>query len=57
MSLKDSKSRTVPGIGRIIYPLLGIFLFILFIIGIINAINGKEKPLPVLGDFAEKFKL
>jgi uncharacterized membrane protein len=45
----------IPIIGWILYPFLGIFLFILFIIGIINAANGKEKPLPLIGDFAEKF--
>ncbi len=45
----------VPFIGPIIYPLLAIFLFILFIIGIMNAINGREKPLPIIGDFAKDF--
>jgi uncharacterized membrane protein len=48
---------TVPVFGWIISPLLGILLLILLIIGIINAVNGKEKPLPIVGDFAEKFKL
>lgn len=47
---------TIPFFGWIITPLLGVILFILFIIGIINAINGKEKPLPVIGKFAENFK-
>ena len=46
----------IPIIGWVIYPLLGIFLFILFIIGIMNAIGGKEKPLPVIGSFAQNFK-
>jgi len=46
----------IPVIGWIISPLLGIFLFVLFIIGIMNAVNGKETPLPVLGSFAENFK-
>jgi uncharacterized membrane protein len=46
----------VPVIGWIIAPLLGIFLFILLILGIVNVANGKEKPLPVVGGFAEKFK-
>ncbi|OGZ35867.1 MAG: hypothetical protein A2V60_01040 [Candidatus Portnoybacteria bacterium RIFCSPHIGHO2_01_FULL_39_19] len=47
---------TIPFFGWIITPLLGVILFILFIIGIMNAINGKEKPLPVIGRFAENFK-
>jgi uncharacterized membrane protein len=46
----------IPVIGWIISPLLGIFLLVLFIIGIMNAINGKEKPLPVIGSFAQSFK-
>lgn len=46
----------IPFFGWIISPLLGIFLFILFIIGIINAVGGKEKPLPVIGSFAQNFK-
>lgn len=46
----------IPVIGWIIAPLLGIFLFILLILGIVNVANGKEKPLPVVGSFAEKFK-
>lgn len=48
---------TIYVIGRILSPLLGIFLLVLFIIGIMNAINGKESPLPVIGSFAEKFKI
>src|SRR4030043_2128668 len=47
---------TIPFFGWIITPLLGVILFILFIIGIMNAINGKKKPLPVIGRFAENFK-
>ena len=47
----------IPFIGWIISPLLGILLLILFIIGIMNAIGGKEKPLPVIGGFAQNFKL
>ena len=46
---------SIPVIGRVIAPLLGILLFVLFIMGIINAANGKEKPLPVIGDFAKNF--
>jgi hypothetical protein len=28
----------------------------MFIIGIMNAVGGKEKPLPVIGGFAQNFK-
>jgi len=37
--------------------LLGILLFILFIIGVINAASGKETPLPVIGQFGEKINI
>jgi len=39
-------------IGR----LLDIGLFILMVLGIMNAVGGNQKPLPVIGKFAEKFK-
>jgi len=35
----------------------GIIVFILFIMGILNALNGKEQPLPIIGQFADKFKI
>lgn len=37
--------------------LIGLVLFILFLTGVINAATGKETPLPVLGQFADKFKI
>ena len=36
---------------------LGIVLFVLFIIGIINASGGKESPLPIIGQFGDKFNI
>ncbi len=35
----------------------GILLFILFIIGIVNAATGKQKELPIIGQFADKFEI
>ena len=46
----------IPVLGWVIAPLLAILLFVLFIIGIMNAINGNEKPLPLIGSFAKGFK-
>lgn len=43
----------VPFIGWI----LSVLLFILFIMGVVNALNGKQAPLPILGQFAEKIKI
>lgn len=36
--------------------LLSFGTLILLIIGISNAVSGKEKPLPVIGQFADYFK-
>ncbi len=46
----------IPIIGLLIAPILDIALIVLLVIGIINAVNGAEKPLPLVGSFAENFK-
>jgi uncharacterized membrane protein len=40
-----------------IVSLLSLGVFILFIIGIITASKGEEKPLPLIGKFAEQLKI
>ena len=47
----------VPVIGWLLSPLVAIGLLVLVIIGILNAVNGKEKPLPVIGQYAEKINI
>lgn len=37
--------------------LLGLVLFVLFIIGVINAATGKQSPLPIIGQMADKIKI
>ena len=37
-----------------LYPFIGIALFILWILGLIAAVNGEEKPVPLLGAFFQK---
>lgn len=37
-----------------IYPFIGIALFIFWILGLIAAVNGEEKPVPLLGAFYQK---
>jgi uncharacterized membrane protein len=39
-------------IGSILSPLVGITILVLAILGIINAVNGVMKPLPVIGKFS-----
>lgn len=38
-------------LGVVIASLFGILCFILMIIGIVNAANKSEKPLPIIGKF------
>lgn len=44
----------IPIISLFSWP-LGIFVLVLFVMGILNALSGKEKPLPLIGQFGEKF--
>jgi len=45
----------IPIIGWLVITVLNIAIFILWILGIINAANGKQKELPVIGHFGKKF--
>jgi uncharacterized membrane protein len=46
----------LPIIGWVLMFPLNIFLFVLWIIGILNALSGKQKHLPVIGEFGDTFK-
>jgi uncharacterized membrane protein len=37
--------------------LLGVLLFVLFIMGLMNVFAGKQQPLPVIGKYAEKLNI
>lgn len=37
--------------------IIGILVFVDWIIGIVNAANGQEKPIPLIGQFGEKFNI
>jgi uncharacterized membrane protein len=41
-------------LSLILIPIVNIFLLAVLIIGIINAVNGERKPLPIIGKWAEK---
>ncbi len=45
----------IPFFGWIISGLMTIVLLIFFLMGISNAIQGKETALPIVGKFGEKF--
>jgi len=50
-------------LGVLFFPLfmllrlINLFVLILAIVGIVNASQGKEKELPLVGNFGEKFKI
>ena len=45
----------IPFIGWfIIAPIGGLIVFILWVIGVMNAIQKKKTPVPIIGQFAEK---
>lgn len=45
----------IPIIGWIAAPIIWIALFVLWIMGLIAAINGQMKPVPVLGEHFQKW--
>ena len=47
----------IPFLGWVLGGLVNLFLFVLFIMGLINALGGKMQPLPVIGGLAEKIKI
>ncbi len=46
----------IPIIGWLIGFIAWIIWLVLGIIGIINVVSGNQKPLPIIGGFAKKFK-
>lgn len=44
-------STVIPRVGFIVFPLGFIFCLVLFVKGIINAINGKTERLPLIGEY------
>jgi uncharacterized membrane protein len=39
----------IPILGWILWPFFGLAVFVLWIIGVVNALNGKTKELPLIG--------
>lgn len=38
-----------------ISPIISIAIFVLWIMGLLNAINGRQKPLPLVGQYYQKW--
>lgn len=47
----------IPILGWFVIILLYICILVLWVIGWINALSGKEKPIPIIGKYAEKIKI
>jgi uncharacterized membrane protein len=47
----------IPILGWIVSIFGSLFLFVLFILGIVNALGGQAKELPVIGQFGDKLNL
>ena len=45
----------IPVLGWFAIAVLQVTLLVLFIIGLVNSVNGRKKALPIIGDFAKKF--
>jgi uncharacterized membrane protein len=45
----------IPFIGWLVAMVLGFGVFVLWVIGIMNALNGKQEPLPVIGKYADEY--
>lgn len=39
----------------LLWPVIGIGLFVLWLMGLIAAINGQQKPMPILGEHFQKW--
>lgn len=47
----------IPFVGWVVGVVIYLLLFILFIIGLMNALSGKKKPLPVIGQYGERINI
>lgn len=48
----------IPVLGWfLIMPLGYLFVVILWVLGILNALKGERKPLPLIGEYADKLEL
>ncbi len=47
----------IPVLGWVLAPICSIILLVFLIIGIINALSGQVKPLPLIGKYADKFNI
>lgn len=46
----------MPVIGLILMAPLNIFLLVIWVVGVVNALGGKQKYLPLIGRYGDKFE-
>jgi len=47
----------IPILGQIVSLIGGLACLVLAVMGIINVLNGERKPLPLIGQYADRFKI
>ena len=47
----------VPIVGWVFGPILAIAVLVLWFLGVLNALQGDQKPLPLIGEYAEKLNI
>jgi uncharacterized membrane protein len=47
----------IPMIGWVVYYALYLCLLLLWVIGIINSLSGEMKPIPLIGQYADKINV
>lgn len=47
----------IPFLGWILGGVAGLGLFVLWILGVVNAAQGKAEPIPLIGHFGDSFNL
>jgi len=51
LSIAGSIAGVIPFIGLIIIPVVMIAVIVFWVMGLISAIQGSQKPLPLVGDY------
>ena len=45
----------IPFLGALVAPIASLAVFVLWIIGLMHAINGEAKEVPIIGKYAEQY--
>lgn len=45
----------IPGIGGLISKVIGVIVLLALVLGVLTALNGQEKALPIVGQYFQKW--